>query len=105
VELSVASARGTQFQSFGGELKEGIVRGRVVVDATGAGAPGMVLLTFHGPNETIANTIRVALDAQGYFTLRGFGDAVQKLKAKRLSAHYPGVAGYAPCDAPSSLSM
>lgn len=104
-QINVASARATRFQSFGGEAREGTVRGRVIVESTGAGAQGIVLLTFHGPNETIANTIRVSLDAQGYFVVRAIGEFVQKFKATRIGAHYPGKAGYAPCDPPKELKL
>jgi len=40
----------------------------------------------------------VPLNAQGYFLLRGATEFVQKFKAKRIGAHYPGRPGYAPCD-------
>ena len=97
-QINAISARATRFEQFGWDGREGIVRGRVVVVSNGAPAPGIVLVTFHGANETIANTRAVPLNAQGYFLLRGATEFVQKFKAKRIGAHYPGRPGYAPCD-------
>ncbi|MEZ5319082.1 MAG: hypothetical protein R2752_16900 [Vicinamibacterales bacterium] len=104
-EILASSARATKFETFGGEPREGIVRGRVVVVANGSPAPGLVLLTFRAPSETEANTITVPLDAQGYFVLRGGAELLKKFKAKRISAHYPGRPGYADCDAPNDLKV
>jgi M6 family metalloprotease-like protein len=104
-QIDVSSALATRFESFGGEGKDGFVRGRVVVARNGAPAQGIVLITLHGPDEGIDNTIRTPLDAQGYFALRGIGELIAKLKAKRITAHYPGRPGYSPSDAPNDLKI
>jgi hypothetical protein len=98
VQLNVSSARATRFKQFGGEPAEGTLRGQVVVVASGAPAAGFVLVTFHGPGETEANTITVPLDQNGNFFLRAAQEYVLKFQAKSVSAHYPGRPGLAPCD-------
>jgi M6 family metalloprotease-like protein len=103
-QLDVSSANATRFESFGGDLQEGIVRGRVVT-TKGAPAPGIVLLTFHGQDESIDNTIRVPLDPQGYFLLRGAYEFIDKFGAKRISGHYPGRPAYAPCDPDEDIEL
>lgn len=73
-----------------------VVRGRVAAVGTGKGVPGQVLVTFHGPDEAIGNTIAVALK-DGSFVLE-IGPFVEKLRAEKLSLHYPGQAPYTACD-------
>ena len=92
-QINVSSARATRFDQFGGEPKQGVVRGRVVVVSSGAPPVGNVLLTFHGPNETEANTITVPLNAQGYFVVRGLGELAKKFKAKRIGRALPRPSG------------
>jgi hypothetical protein len=104
-QINVSSARATRFTEFGGEPKEGVLRGRVEVVATGGPASGFVLLTLHGPKESAANTVKAALDSQGYFMLRGAQELIKKLRAKEASAHYPGRYGLAPCDAPNRVAL
>jgi hypothetical protein len=104
-EMTVGSGHATKFTSFGGDGKEGIVRGAVEVVDSGGPATGFVLVTFHGPDETVDNTVRTPLDQAGRFFLRGAQELIEKLRATKVSAHYPGRPGYAPCDAPSELEL
>ena len=71
------------------------VRGQVVSAHTGNGVPGHVLLTFHGPNGTIDNTITVPITQDGWFSSED-QRWVKKFRAKELSLHYPGVPGTRP---------
>lgn len=104
-QLSVSSARATRFTGFEGKPRDGQLGGRVEVVGTGGPASGFVLLTFHGPDETADNTVRVPLDARGAFWFGGGYELVRKFRADRVSAHYPGRPGFAPCDAPTELPV
>jgi hypothetical protein len=73
------------------------VRGQVVSAVAGNGAPGHVLLTFHGPGETIDNTITVPITQDGWFAAE-IRRWVEKFRSKEIRLHYPGDLGYAVCD-------
>jgi hypothetical protein len=73
------------------------VRGQVASTSTGNGVSGHVLLTFHGPGETIDNTITVPITQDGWFAAE-IKRWVDKFRSKVISLHYPGVPGYADCD-------
>ena len=92
----MSSAWGTKFNDL--EIRDDVfVRGQVVSTSTGKGVPGHVLLTFHGPGETIDNTITVPITQDGWFAA-GIRRWVEKLRSKEISLHYPGVPGHAACD-------
>jgi hypothetical protein len=95
-QLTVSSAWGTKFNDL--EIKgDTYVRGQVVSTSTGNGVPGHVLLTFHGPGETIDNTITVPITQDGRFAAE-IRRWVDRFRSKEISLHYPGVPGYAACD-------
>ena len=95
-QISVSSAWGTRFKDL--EVRDDVyVRGQVVSAHTGKGVTGHVLLTFHGPGETIDNTITVPITQDGWFSAE-IKRYVEKFRAKEISLHYPGVPGYAACD-------
>lgn len=95
-QLAIDSARGTRFEKL--EVHTDVfVRGQVVDVATGAGVPGVVLLTFHSEKETERNTVPVTLGQDGWFAAE-IKPWVDKLQSKELSLHYPGTYGHGPCD-------
>lgn len=104
-QINVNSGRGTRFTDVGLQAERDLVRGRVVVAASGAPAPGSVLLTFRSDREDSSSTVKVSLDGQGSFVLRDVHKLAQKFGSKSLTAHYPGQAGYAPCDAAGPLAL
>ncbi len=105
VGIRVGSARGTRFDPFGWDPANGLIRGHVAVKATGAPAPGFVLLTFEGEEPRLGTSVKVPLDAQGNFTFRGGRDALDKFKAKKILGHYPGAPGYGPSDPEHVLAI
>ena len=95
-QISVSSAWGTRFDEL--QINDDVyVRGQVVSVNTGKGVPGHVLLTFHGPGETIDNTITVPITQDGWFAAE-IKRWVEKFRSKEISLHYPGIPGYAACD-------
>jgi hypothetical protein len=99
VQVDVSSARSTEFTKFGWDSKEGVVRGQVWVMSPSGPAPGSVLLTFHGPDETADNTAVVPLDSTGTFVFTDGLEWVRKFRSREISGHYPGRPGYGPADA------
>ena len=94
-QITVSSAWATKFQNL--EVSDVFVKGQVVSTHTKNGVPGHVLLTFHGPKETIANTITVPITQDGWFSSECLR-YVKAFRAKELSLHYPGYPGFAACD-------
>jgi hypothetical protein len=62
------------------------VRGQVASTSTGNGVSGHVLLTFHGPGETIDNTITVPITQDGWFAAE-IKRWVDKFRSKVISLH------------------
>jgi len=101
-QINVASGRATKFEQFANE-GNGIF-GRVIVVDDGSPAAGKAYITFFPEKEAEAVTATVTLGAKGEFFIRDI-KKFQRVKAKRISAHYGGRPGFGPCDAEKDILL
>lgn len=103
VQINVGSGRATKFKQFSWENNS--IFGKVIVADNGSPASGKVYVTLFPDKPINAITIIVYLDAKGEFFIREIQTRLDKLKAKRISAHYGGRPGFASCDAKNEIIL
>lgn len=102
VQINVGSGRATKFEQF--EHADNSVFGRVIVVDDGSPASGNAYITFFAEKIEEAITVTVNLGTKGEFFIREI-QQYDKIKPKRIVAHYGGNPGLAPCDADNEIKL
>lgn len=103
VQINVGSGRATAFERF--SLENNSVFGKVIVVDDGSPASGKAYVTLFPDKPIDAVTITVNLDTKGGFFIREIKNRFNELKARRISGHYGGRPGMAPCDAREEIIL
>ncbi|PVH87593.1 hypothetical protein DL98DRAFT_566682 [Cadophora sp. DSE1049] len=98
-QIDVGSGKGTVFKDFRWLKSKNQIRGQVVAMDGSVNVHGMVLLKFHAEKEQVGTSVTVPLSGEGTFSVGDIEGRAKIFRAKRVSAHYLGQLGLAPCEA------